>query len=131
MTRRHAALIVRSAILASLIALLELGCRFGLIDTLTVLAPSDMVASMVDQVGSGELNASIATTFSTIVMAFVIAVVLGTSIGALIHRFARLRDVADPLPASARRLWSCSAFSLRHLRSSSARCQGSTASHRS
>jgi NitT/TauT family transport system permease protein len=100
MTRRHAALIVRSAILASLIALLELGCRFGLIDTLTVLAPSEMVASMVDQVGSGALNASIATTFSTIVMAFAIAVVLGTSIGALIHRFARLRAVADPLLAS-------------------------------
>ena len=63
MTRRRAALIVRSAILASLIALLEIGCRFGVIDTLTVLAPSDMVASMIDQIRSGELDASMATTF--------------------------------------------------------------------
>jgi NitT/TauT family transport system permease protein len=100
MRRRHAALIVRTAILASLIALLEIGCRTGVIDTLTVLAPSDMAASMIDQIRSGELNASIVATFSTIVMAFVLAVVLGTAIGALIHRFARLRDVADPLLAS-------------------------------
>jgi NitT/TauT family transport system permease protein len=100
MRRRHAALIVRSAILASLIALLEIGCRLGFIDTLTVIAPSDMVVSMVDQVSSGELSASIVSTFSTILMAFVLAIVIGTAIGALIHRFSRLRDVADPLLAS-------------------------------
>jgi NitT/TauT family transport system permease protein len=91
---------VRTAILASLIALLEIGCRLGFIDTLTVIAPSDMVVSMVDQVSSGELSASIVSTFSTILMAFVLAVVIGTAIGALIHRFSRLRDVADPLLAS-------------------------------
>ena len=44
MTQRHAALFVRIAILASLVALLEIGCRLGFIDTLTVIAPSDMVA---------------------------------------------------------------------------------------
>jgi NitT/TauT family transport system permease protein len=98
--RRHAALIVRTAILASLVALLEIGCRLGFIDTLTVIAPSDMVASMIDQIRSGEIDASIATTFSTILIAFALAVALGTAIGALIHRFARLRDVADPLLAS-------------------------------
>jgi NitT/TauT family transport system permease protein len=100
MTRRHAALIVRIAILAALVALLEIGCRFGFIDTLTVIAPSDMVASMADQIRSGDLDASIVTTFSTILIAFALAVVLGTALGALIHRFARLRDVADPLLAS-------------------------------
>jgi NitT/TauT family transport system permease protein len=97
---RHAALIVRTAILASLIVLLELGCRAGFIDSLTVIPPSEMIASMVDQIRSGELNASIATTFSTIFIAFLLAVVLGTAIGALIHRWSRLRDVADPLLAS-------------------------------
>ena len=97
---RHAALIVRTAILASLIVLLELGCRAGFIDSLTVIPPSEMIASMVDQIRSGELNASIATTFSTIFIAFLLAVGLGTIIGALIHRWPRLRDVADPLLAS-------------------------------
>lgn len=98
--RRHAALIVRIAILAALIALLEIGCRTGLVDTLTVIPPSDMIASMVDQIRSGELTASIVTTFSTILIAFALAVVLGTAAGALIHRLPRLRDVADPLLAS-------------------------------
>jgi NitT/TauT family transport system permease protein len=100
MRRRQAALIVRIAVLASLIVLLEIACRLGLIDPLTVIAPSDMVSSMVDQIGAGELNASIATTFSTIVLAFVLAVVGGTAAGALIHRLPRLRAVADPLLAS-------------------------------
>jgi NitT/TauT family transport system permease protein len=98
--RRHAALIVRIAILAALIALLEIGCRTGLVDTLTVIPPSDMIASMVDQIRSGELTASIVTTFSTILIAFALAVVLGTAAGALIHRLPRLRNVADPLLAS-------------------------------
>jgi NitT/TauT family transport system permease protein len=100
MTRRRAALIVRTAILASLVILLEVACRFGVIDPLTIIPPSDMIASMVDQLSSGELDASIATTFSTIAVAFLLAVVFGTAIGALIHRWPRLRDVADPLLAS-------------------------------
>ncbi|WP_298108832.1 ABC transporter permease [Bradyrhizobium sp.] len=100
MTRRRAALIVRTVILATLIALLEIGCRTGLVDPLTVLAPSDMVAAMIGQLRSGELDASIITTFSTITIAFLLAVVLGMAIGALIHRVSRLRDVADPLLAS-------------------------------
>ena len=97
---RHAALIVRTAILAFLIVLLELGCRAGFVDSLAVIPPSEMIASMVDQIRSGELNVSIATTFSTIFIAFLLAVGLGTAIGALIHRWPRLRDVADPLLAS-------------------------------
>jgi len=100
MTRPHAALVVRIAILASAVALLEIGCRLGFIDTLTVIAPSDMIASMIDQIRSGDLAASIVTTFSTILIAFVLAVALGTALGALIHRVPRLRDVADPLLAS-------------------------------
>jgi NitT/TauT family transport system permease protein len=98
--RRHAALIVRSAILALLIVLLELCCRAGFIDSLAVIPPSEMIASMIDQIRSGELNASIATTFSTIFIAFLLAVIFGTAIGALLHRWSRLRDVADPLLAS-------------------------------
>jgi NitT/TauT family transport system permease protein len=100
MRRGRAALIVRTAILASSTVLLEIACRTGLVDSLTIIPPSDMLASMVGQIGSGELNASIATTFSTIGIAFLLAVVLGTTAGALIHRLPRLRDVADPLLAS-------------------------------
>ena len=56
--------------------LLEICCRTGIIDSLTVIPPSDMVASMIDRIGSGELDASIATTFSTIAHRLLLAVVL-------------------------------------------------------
>jgi len=99
-TRRHAALLVRSALLAGFIILLEICCRTGIIDPLTVIPPSEMFTSMIDHVGSGELNESIVSTFSTILLAFVLAIGCGTLAGALIHRSTRLRDVVDPLLAS-------------------------------
>jgi NitT/TauT family transport system permease protein len=100
LTRRRAALLVRLALLAGLVLLLEICCRTGIVDTLTVIPPSDMVASMIEHVFSGELNESMLQTFSTIVLAFVLAVGLGTLIGILLHRWSRLRAIADPLLAS-------------------------------
>ena len=63
MTRRRAALLVRIAVLAVLVATLEICCRTGVIDPLTVIPPSDMVASMIDRLGSGEFNDSVVSTF--------------------------------------------------------------------
>ncbi|HEV7406929.1 MAG TPA: ABC transporter permease subunit [Bradyrhizobium sp.] len=100
MTRRRAVLFVRIAVLAGMVATLEICCRTGIIDPLTVIPPSDMVASMVDHVASGELDESIVSTFSTIALAFVLAIGCGTLAGALVHRSSRLRDVANPLLAS-------------------------------
>jgi NitT/TauT family transport system permease protein len=99
-TRRRAVLLVRIAVLAASIIVLEICCRTGIIDPLTVIPPSDMAASMVDHIGSGEFNESIVNTFSTIMFAFVLAVGFGTLAGAVVHRSSRLRDVADPLLAS-------------------------------
>jgi NitT/TauT family transport system permease protein len=98
--RRYAALVARIAVLAGSIALLEICCRTGIVDPLTVIPPSEMIASMADHVGSGELNESIVSTFSTILLAFALAIGCGTLAGALIHRSPRLRDVVDPLLAS-------------------------------
>jgi NitT/TauT family transport system permease protein len=91
---------VRMAVLAGLVLLLEILCRAGIIDPLTVIPPSEMAASMLEHLASGELNANIAQTFSTIALAFVLAVVTGTLFGALVHGVPRLRDVLDPLLAS-------------------------------
>jgi NitT/TauT family transport system permease protein len=100
MTRRRAVLLVRIGLLVGGVLSFELLCRTGLIDPLTVIPPSDMVAAMVERIGSGELNESMIQTFSTIAIAFVLAVTLGTLAGAMIHRVPRLRDVVDPLLAS-------------------------------
>jgi NitT/TauT family transport system permease protein len=100
MKRRHAVLLVRAAVLAGSILLLELCCRAAIVDPLTVIPPSAMFASMIDRIGSGELNDSLFSTFSTILLAFVLAIGCGTLAGAVIHRSARLRAVVDPLLAS-------------------------------
>jgi NitT/TauT family transport system permease protein len=99
-TRRRAVLLVRIAALAGCVLLLELLCRTGAIDPLTIIPPSDMVASMVERISSGDLDEGMIQTFSTIATAFVLAVTLGTLGGALLHRSTRLRDVVDPLLAS-------------------------------
>src|SRR5947209_17116344 len=59
-----------------------------------------MVASMIDQLRSGDLTDSIVQTFSTIGLAFVAAVALGTVFGAAVHALPRLRRAIDPLLAS-------------------------------
>jgi NitT/TauT family transport system permease protein len=100
MTRRRAALLVRIAVLAGAVGSLEICCRLGIIDPLTIIAPSEMVTAMIDRLGSGELNESIVNTFSTILIAFVLAIGCGTLAGALVHRSRRMRDVVDPLLAS-------------------------------
>lgn len=86
--------------MAGSVLLLELLCRVGAIDPLTLIPPSDMITSMVENIGSGDLNTSMAQTFSTITIAFVLGVVLGTLGGALVHRMQRLRELIDPLLAS-------------------------------
>ncbi len=100
MKRRRAALLVRIIVLAGLVLLLEICCRTSIIDQLTVIPPSDMFASMIEHVFSGELDESIIQTFSTIAIAFVLAIGVGTLGGVLLHRWSRLRDVVDPLLAS-------------------------------
>ena len=100
MRRRHAALLVRIAVLAGSIVFLEICCRTGIVDPLIVIPPSEMVASMLEHVSSGELDESIVSTLTTILLAFVLAIGCGTLAGALIHRSSRLRDVVDPLLAS-------------------------------
>jgi len=100
MTRRRAALLVRGAGLAGLVLLLEALCRMGAIDGLTVIPPSEMAAAMAEQLASDEVLSSMRQTFSTVALAFVLAVTLGTLGGALLHAAPRLRRVLDPLLAS-------------------------------
>lgn len=100
MSRGRAVLLVRVASLVLLLGLLETLCRLGVIDPLIILPPSAMVMAMIDHVGSGDLNEGMVQSFSTIALAFVLAVFLGTIAGAALHRAPRLRALIDPLLAS-------------------------------
>jgi NitT/TauT family transport system permease protein len=99
-SRQLAVLLVRIALLAGSVVLLEVACRTGLIDPLTMIPPSAMLASMMALISSGDINDSMAQTFSTIAIAFVLSVVIGTLAGAVLHGAPRVRQAIDPLLAS-------------------------------
>ncbi len=100
MTRPTQVLATRTVLLAALVLLLEALCRFGVVNPMAVLPPSAMVAAMVDVLASGDATQPMLDTFSTVGLAFVLAVVLGTAFGAAVHATPRLRRLLDPVLAS-------------------------------
>jgi NitT/TauT family transport system permease protein len=93
-------LAVRVAVLAGAVLLLEAACRTGMIDPLTILPPSAMVSAMLDQLSSGAVDGPMAQTFSTVLLAFLLAISGGTAVGVALHAMPRLRRTVDPLLAS-------------------------------
>ncbi|MGI4951429.1 MAG: ABC transporter permease [Janthinobacterium lividum] len=99
-SRQRRVLATRVALLAGAVLALELLCRTEVIDPLTVIPPSEMVLSMLDQLGTEPVRAAVAATFSTIATAFLLSIVLGTLLGAIVHAVPRLRRSVDSLLAS-------------------------------
>lgn len=100
MSRGHKVLLARLALILGSVALLELLCRTGVINPLTLLPPSTMAAAMVQVIASGKVTSDITRTFSTVAIAFAASVVVGIAAGALLHAIPRLRRALDPLLAS-------------------------------
>lgn len=100
MTRAGAAAWVRLAVILGAVLLLELLCRSGVINPLTLLPPSEMATSLVEMLASGRIAGDILQTFSEVAAAFALSVAAGTLLGALIHALPRLRRAVDPLLAS-------------------------------
>jgi NitT/TauT family transport system permease protein len=91
---------LRLLVVGAAVLLLELACRTGLIDPLTMIPPSAMAIALVALIGAGKLTAAAVTTFGNVALAFVLAVVVGFALGVLIHAMPRVRRVLDPLFAS-------------------------------
>jgi NitT/TauT family transport system permease protein len=100
MTRGTAVVWTRVAVIAGCVLALEIACRGGLVNPLTLIPPSAMAGAMVELLLSGEISDDIAHTFLTVVIAFVSAVLVGFTIGAGLHELPRVRRAADPLLAS-------------------------------
>jgi len=92
--------LVRLCVIAGSVLAVEALCRFGVISRLTLLPPSEMAAYLVRLLVSGEINQAMLQTFSNVAIAFVLAVVLGFVVGAVIHAIPRLRRACDPFLAS-------------------------------
>lgn len=91
---------VRLLFLSALALSLELLCRVGIINSTTMIPPSEMVLALGQLVTSGTLAKHIVPTFRNVTIAFLLAVVGGFVLGAIIHRLPRLRRMLDPLLAS-------------------------------
>jgi len=100
LSRGTAVLLVRTAALAAAVLVLELLCRTGVISPQAVLPPSVMVAAMVEVLASGDATEPMLRTFSTVGLAFALAVALGIAGGAVLHATPRLRHAIDPVLAS-------------------------------
>ena len=100
MSRGRAVLASRVGLIVGSIALLEILCRTGVINPLTLLPPSEMAVAMVNLLASGKVAPDIERTFSTVAIAFALSVVVGIAAGAVLHAIPRLRRALDPLLAS-------------------------------
>jgi NitT/TauT family transport system permease protein len=90
----------RVAVVAGAIALLEVLCATGIIDKITMQAPHLIVRDLWRLLASGRMNGAIAKTATNTVIALGMALTIGVTAGALIHRWRGLRDTLDPLFAT-------------------------------
>lgn len=92
--------ILRLAVVGSFVLVLEALCRLGVISPRILIAPSEMASRLGQLLTSGKFNADIAETLGNVALSFVLSVIGGFVIGAVIHAFPRLRRAIDPFLAS-------------------------------
>lgn len=91
---------IRLAVVATLIAAVELLCRTGIIPNVVMVAPSEMVVELISILKSGEMIDDITATFVSVAIATIIVVFAGFVIGVTIHAVPQLRTSVEPLLAS-------------------------------
>jgi NitT/TauT family transport system permease protein len=90
----------RTAIIAAVIALLEVLCLTGVIDKITMPPPHIIVRDLWRMLVSGRMNPAIVKTLTNTLLALGLALGVGIVVGALLHRARAVRDTLDPLFAT-------------------------------
>ncbi|WP_278652641.1 ABC transporter permease [Pandoraea pnomenusa] len=96
----HTERLIRMGIVAGLILLVEWLCRSGTIPGTVLIAPSVMARHAIDLLREGRFAGDIATSFASIAVASLCAVVLGFVAGLAIHAMPGVRRALEPLIAS-------------------------------
>jgi ABC-type nitrate/sulfonate/bicarbonate transport system permease component len=91
---------IRLLVVAAAIFGLEIACRAGLIDPITIIPPSAMAAGAWNLLVSGRYTQDILLTLGSVGLAVVLAIVGGFGLGYVLFRLPRLRRALDPLLAS-------------------------------
>jgi NitT/TauT family transport system permease protein len=87
---------IRLIVIVGAIAALELACRVGLINPHVLIPPSEMAASLVSLLATGDINSDIVRTLGVVTLAAVLSILFGFAFGLLIHALPRLREALDP-----------------------------------
>jgi len=84
-------------LILSFFVLLELLCRVGVIDRVTMIPPSEMVVALAQIIVSGEFDQDIVFTTVNIAAAAALAAAAGFFVGAALHAVPRVRRTVVPL----------------------------------
>src|SRR6204780_99378 len=90
----------RFAFVIAAVLLLELLCRTGAIDHLTMQPPSDMARDLVVLLASGSMNGAMLKTLINVVIAAALAVAAGIVFGVAIPGYRAVRQGLEPLFAT-------------------------------
>jgi NitT/TauT family transport system permease protein len=94
------AALFRLVLVVAGIVLLELLCRTGAIDRLTMQPPSEVVRDLGVLLASGRMNSAMLKTFVNVAAATILAVAAGVIFGVGIHRYRAVRQGLEPLFAT-------------------------------
>ena len=84
----------------SIIAAMELGTSSGVISSLTLPKPSDVLATIIELYNSGMLFKHLMPSISRLIVGSLIGISLGITIGTLIGLFSYIRSGLVPLVAA-------------------------------
>ena len=91
---------IRTGLILFCIILLEVLCRTGVIDQITMIPPSEIAVGLVEILHSGRMNKDILSTLINVAAALFLAVTVGFVVGAILFALPRVRRVIDPLLAT-------------------------------
>lgn len=90
----------RIGIIAALVIGLELVCRLGFVQPISLVPPSAMVARLVEMMQGAKFWREVGATVHNIIFASLAAWICGFCGGVIIHGLPRVRRVLEPLIAS-------------------------------
>jgi len=91
---------VRLALVVAVIVLIELLCRIGVIDHLTMPPPSEILRDLFVLLASGRMNGAMLKTLLDVTIAFGAATIAGVGLAVAIHGRRALREGLEPLFAT-------------------------------
>lgn len=100
MRRISRILIARLIFAAALVILLQLACELRWIKPQVMVSPLIMSATLWQLLKQGVIAADLKATLSSALQALSLAIILGMTGGALMHRHVRLRAVFQPIMSS-------------------------------